>query len=310
MDEVCWLNGEFLPVASAKISVEDRGMLFADGVYEVCRIYDGTIFALEEHLDRLDQSCAGIDLAQNVSRDALRAAAHELVARSQIRSGTIYLQVTRGGGRRQHLFPKDAQPTVFMIPRPLPAPTAPETTRGMKLVSLPDDRWQRCWIKSIALLPNILAKNTADRGGADEGVFVLQSGGEAFPPLPLRDGVGGGSSPNLPRTSLVTEGSTTTVFLVRNGVLITAPIGPKVLPGITRLFVLKLAAQLKIRIDERYPTLDEALGADEAFIASTTKEVAWVERWDDRIYAAHPGPVTLQLANALRDHITAQTNRS
>jgi D-alanine transaminase len=197
----------------------------------------------------------------------------------------------------------------------------------MRLISLPDDRWQRCWIKSIALLPNILAKNTADRAGADEGVFVLQSGSAAaFVPRPSGEGVGGGYSssdrastpplaaPTLPfpqwgeglqsaRTSLVTEGSSTTVFIVRQGTLITAPAGVKVLPGITRLFVLQLAAKLKIKIEERYPTLEESLTADEAFIASTTKEVAWVERWDDRVYGTSPGPITLNLANALRDHI-------
>jgi len=171
MSEMIWFNGEVLPLAEARIGVEDRGFQFADGVYEVVRIYNGRAFTLSEHLDRLARSCEGIRLATPLGKAELTREISRFIERSPVREGMIYLQITRGAAPRNHIF-AESKPTVLFYSRPLPPVVPAAQAEGLKLLSQNDERWQRCWIKSIALLPNVLAKNAAVSAGCDEAVFV------------------------------------------------------------------------------------------------------------------------------------------
>ena len=282
MTEWIWINGEIVPMGEARIGVEDRGFQFADGVYEVIRLYNGKPFTLDPHLQRLERSAHGIELAVPLERAALAAEIQKLVARSGVRDGMVYLQLTRGAAPRNHLFPQQGRPTLLFYARPLPPPQLPGEGEGVRLRAAPDDRWKRCWIKSIALLPNVLAKNTAVAAGADEAVFI--------------DG------------GVVTECSASNLFAIIGGKLVTHPVGSRVLPGITRAALLDCATTIGIPVDERGLVEEEAIRASELFISSTTREVSWVARWNDRyIGQARCGPLTLALHRELCKRIRTET---
>src|SRR4051812_31999145 len=277
-----WINGEIIPMADARIGVEDRGFQFADGVYEVIRVYNGRPFTLAEHLARLEQSCKGIDMPPPVTRETVADAIAKVVQRSGVREGMVYLQITRGVCPRNHLFPTQCSATVLCYARELPPVANPGEGEGVKLLGVPDERWKRCWIKSIALLPNVLAKNQAIAAGADEAVFV--------------------------ENGVVTECSASNFFAVIGSKLVTHPVGSKVLPGITRAVLLECAAELGIEVDERPLREEEAVRANELFITSTTREVSWVARWNDRyIGQARCGPMTLRLHRALQQRVRQET---
>lgn len=276
-NDVTWINGEIRPSADVRISPEDRGYQFADGVYEVIRLYDGRPFTLDEHLARLERSAAGIRLSVPVARAALAAEVGRLVAASGVGEGMVYVQLTRGVAPRNHLFPKTAGHTLLMYARPLDPLPPIERTPAVKLVTAEDDRWQRCWVKSIALLANVLAKNAAADAGGDEAVFV--------------DG------------GFVTECSASNFFAVIGGRLVTCSVGPKVLPGITRAVLLECAAELGIGVEERAMTVGEARGAEELFITSTTREISPVSHWDGEAVGRGRG-VTMRLHEALRTRIS------
>lgn len=276
MTEWIWLNGHVQPLADATISVEDRGFQFADGVYEVIRLYGGQPFTLDEHLQRLEKSAQGIRIDLPLSRAELAKEIVALVNRSHLDDGMVYLQLTRGAAPRSHVWSAGTQPTLLFYVRSLPPLAAPGKGDGVKLISVDDERWERCWVKSIALLPNILAKQAAADAGADEAVFV--------------------------KNGVVNECAATNLFIVTDGVVITHPVGPKVLPGITRQRLLEIARRLNIRVEERGPTLAEAKSADEVFITSTTRELAWVQSLDGQpIRPGGCGPVTLRLHTAFRE---------
>jgi D-alanine transaminase len=282
MSEWAWINGEIVPLAEARVGVEDRGFQFADGVYEVVRLYNGRPFTLGRHLARLGQSCAGIDMAMPLGADALASVAHKLCARSQVREGMLYLQVTRGCCARNHLFPKATAATVVAYVRALPPAPIPGEGEGVKLLAVPDERWKRCWVKSIALLPNVLARNKAAAAGADEAVFV--------------------------ESGIVTECASSNLFAVIGGKLVTHPLGSKVLPGVTRAVLLEAASELGIEVDERPLREEEAVRASELFVTSTTREVSWVARWNDRyIGQGRCGPVTLRVHRALQQRARRET---
>jgi D-alanine transaminase len=285
MNEWIWLNGEVIPLAEARVGVEDRGYQFADGVYEVIRLYDGRPFTLDEHLQRLERSAAEVEIPVPLERSVLSSEILKVVERSGVKTGMVYLQLTRGVSKRNHVFPASVKPTLLFYARTLPPPHAPGEGEGVKLLALEDDRWKRCWVKSIALLPNVLAKNKAVSSGFDEAVFI--------------DG------------GIVTECSASNLFAVIGGKLVTHPVGSKVLPGITRAVLLDAATQLGITVDERGYSEEEAVRASELFITSTTREVSWVARWNDRyIGQARCGPVTLALHRALCKRITQETAAS
>jgi len=283
MTEWIWLNGRKIQMSEARISVEDRGFQFADGVYEVIRLYGGKLFALPEHMARLERSASGIQLDLPLTTAALATEIRGFCSSISAGEGMIYLQVTRGAGPRNHVIPQFSgqgrlEPTLLFYFRPLPILPAPELVPGVKLISMPDERWQRCWIKSIALLPNVLAKSSAVAAGADEAVFI--------------------------DNGIVTECSASNLCAIAGGKLITHPIGKKVLPGITRELLLPIAAKLGIEVQERPWTEAEALAADELFIISTTREISWVSHWNGKpVGKGHAGPVTMRLHGALRDYI-------
>ncbi|HWP40356.1 MAG TPA: aminotransferase class IV, partial [Tepidisphaeraceae bacterium] len=205
-----------------------------------------------------------------------------LIAHARVRDGLIYLQVTRGPSKREHVFPKDPHPTVLFYVRALaPLPQVGQT-RPYTLLSVPDERWKRCWIKAIGLLPNVLARNAAADAGADEAVFVDQG--------------------------IVLEGSSSNVYAVINGALVTHPLDGRILPGVTRQLVLCCAQDLGIPVQERAMTLDEAKRAAEVFITSSTRELVWVSRWDGlTIGHGQCGAITARLHEAYRDRVKRAT---
>ena len=282
MTEWIWLNGEILPMSEARVGIEDRGFQFADGVYEVIRLYGGRPFALDEHLQRLWKSAVDIQLTPPLTTNALAVEIFGLIAKAGISEGMVYLQLTRGVAARNHIFPDVVEPTLLFYVRPLPPVGAPGSGEGVKLLAVPDERWKRCWIKSIALLPNVLAKNAAVAAGADEAVFI--------------------------DCGNVTECSASNLFAIINGKLITHPIGTKVLPGITRMILLEIAGELGIEVDERALGEEEAPRAEELFITSTTREIGWVSCWND-IYIGRGrcGPTTIALHKALKQRIASET---
>jgi D-alanine transaminase len=284
MTEQIWLNGEILPLSEAQVGVEDRGFQFADGVYEVIRIYNGRTFTLSEHLARLERSCEAIGIRGALDREELAGEINRFVEAGGLADGMVYLQVTRGVAPRNHIFPARSQPTVLFYTRSLPPLAAPGAGEGAKLKSVVDERWKRCWIKSIALLANVLAKNEAVVAGADEAVFI-------------EDGV-------------VSECSASNLFAVIKGEVVTHPVGPKVLPGITRLVLGEIARKTGVRFTERPLCEAEARGADELFITSTTRELHWVGSWDGRVVGGgRCGPVTRTLHETFVKRVREETRQ-
>ncbi|CAN5637558.1 D-amino acid aminotransferase [soil metagenome] len=277
--EWCWLNGQILPLSEARVSVEDRGFVFADGVYEGIRIYNGRPFALSRHLDRLENSCRGLMLSNPLNGESLAREIIRLLDHSRVREGFLYLQLTRGAARRNPIFPKDAPPKLLFWTRTLP-PVVPVVDQpGGKLISAPDDRWRRCWIKCIGLTANIQARNAADRAGADEAAFVDEQG-------------------------IVAECTSSNLFAVIDGSLATHPIGPRVLPGVTRAVVIECANAIGIPVDERPLYIEEAKRSAEVFIASTTRHLVWIKSWDGTTVGDGAcGPITRRLCDAFRRRI-------
>jgi D-alanine transaminase len=283
MQELIWINGQIMPLGEAHIAVEDRGFQFADGVYEVIRIYGGKMFALGPHLDRLERSCAGISVQMPIKPGKLAGEMREFVDRSAVRDGSIYLQISRGASPRNPVFPVNATPTLLFYVRSVPPLPAIGAGPGASLLSVPDERWHRCWIKSTALLANILARNAAAERGCDEAVFV--------------DG------------EMLSECGSSNLFIVSGNQLVTAPVGPRVLPGITREILLDLAAKLGIETQVRPVQRNEALSAAEVFICSTMREINWASRWDGRTVGDGTcGAITRRLHQAIRKAIASECN--
>jgi len=252
-------------------------------VYEVIRVYGGRAFLLPEHLDRLARSAGGIRLEVPMETGPLASAVEDLIARGRLDCGMVYLQLTRGRAPRNHVFPR-ARPTLLFYLRELPPPP-PTGGEAVRLLSVADERWRNCWIKSIALLPNVLAKNRAVEAGCDEAVFIEEG--------------------------RVSECSASNFFAVAKGTLITAPAGEKVLGGITRAAILEEARRLGVKVEERSPGEAEARAADELFIASTTREISHVVGWDGKpAGGGRCGPLTRRLHKSLRRRIeSAQARR-
>jgi D-alanine transaminase len=274
MTEWLYLNGSYMPLAEGRVSVEDRGFLFGDGIYEVIRCYNGRPFRMREHLGRLKTSAAAIDLAIPLADEAIASVCDALGTRSGLREATIYLQITRGPAPRSHAFPKVPAPTFMAFIRPLAPPSPAQREAGISLISIPDDRWGRCHIKSLNLLANVLAKQKAVAAGAYEGLFV-------------RDGI-------------VTEGTVSNAFAVIGGTVFTHPADNRILHGVTRAAVLEVARASGCAVREEKRSLDDFLAADEVFLTGTTVEVLGVSAIDGKpIGASRPGPVTRRLHQEL-----------
>lgn len=257
-------NGRFLPLAEVAISPLDRGFLFADGVYEVIPVYAGKLFLLEAHLERLSRSLDAVAIQLDPPPD-WQALLGELVTRNGGGDQYVYLQITRGSAPvRDHRFPADTPPTLFAMASPLPDTRA--ARQGVAAVTRSDNRWDRCDIKSIALLPNVLLRQAAEQAGAAETIL-------------LREG-------------RLTEASASNVFIVRDGALVTPPKSPHMLAGITRDFVLELAASTGIPTMQATVSEEELRTADEVWLTSSTREVTPVIRLDGKpVGGGEPGPV-------------------
>jgi D-alanine transaminase len=272
-----YLNGEFIPRERAVVSVDDRGFLFGDGVYEVSRGLDGRVVDHERHARRLARNIEALSLsAAGIDEDALQAISERLLAENGLGTGhaTVYVQVTRGTAPRTHHYPDPAvvRSTVYVSASPF-TPMDDARDSGVRVITVPDIRWGRCDIKAVNLLPNVMAKQEAVVAGAHEALFV-------------RDGV-------------VTEGAATSVFAVAGGAVLTHPLSTAVLPGVTREVVLELAHAARLPVREEPVGLDALLAADEVFLTSTTNDVMPVVAVDGRtIGAGRPGPVSRQLAEA------------
>lgn len=278
MTEVAYVNGTFLPPDQAVVSIDDRGFQFADGVYEVVSTYGGRPYAMAAHMERLQRSLQEIRIPFDVS--ALPEIVTEGIERAGFDEALVYLQITRGVAPRHHEFPaQPPTPTVVMTVKQLwrPDPTLHET--GVSVITTPDLRWKRCDIKSIALLPNILAKQQAHEAGAYEALLVDEDG-------------------------RVTEGSSTSSFRVQNGIVYTSPPGDHILPSITRGVLIELIGGLGIELREEFSSTKDYLSADEVFLAGTTTEAMPVVRIDDTsIGDGSPGPVTRRIRDAFETSV-------
>jgi D-alanine transaminase len=279
MSRIAYVNGRYVPHADAAVHVEDRGYQFADGVYEVVLVYDGAMVDELPHLDRLDRSLGELRIPPPMSRPALRSVMRELLRRNRIGTGLIYMQVTRGVARRDHPFPKNAEPALVMTAKRIALPAAAAIENGVKVISIRDIRWERCDIKTVALLPNVLGKQQAREAGTHEAWQVDDAG-------------------------CVTEGTSTNAWIVtKDGELITRSANQSILNGITRLSLLRLAEQEGLRFVERSFTLEEAKQAREAFISSATAFVTPVTQIDDAVIGnGKAGSVGLGLRRAYLDY--------
>jgi D-alanine transaminase len=281
----CWLNGEYLPLAEARVSPLDRGFLFADGAYEVVPVHRGRPFRMREHLERFDRSLHELRIRNPLTLAQWAEVTDGLVRTAPSPELLVYMQVTRGAEYgRNHLFPPDSvEPTAFAFVGPYPQPAPAMLQAGLAGVTLEDTRWARCDIKSVALLANVLLRQEAhDRGGA-----------EAL----------------LTRAGHVTEGSSSTIFIVRGDTLLTPPNDHSILPGTTRDAVLELAAGwLPVAI--RSFSVDEMRAADEVWIASAGRGVLPVTKIDDRaVGSGAPGPRWQEMYARLQRHLDAIATR-
>lgn len=271
-----FLNGEYVPHDQAKVSVDDRGFLFADGLYEVVRVYGGRPHRMAEHMARMRRGLAALKIGYK-DMDAIAAAARRLLDENGVDGdGTIYVQISRGSAPRKHAFPgADCRPTVYVAAREYGSHPDDFWTDGVGAITVPDTRWARCDIKSIALLPNVLANQAAHAAGAFEALFV-------------KDGV-------------VIEGSHSNLWAVHRDRLITYPASNYILAGICRSEVFELAEDLGIPAVEGMIHHEELFEMDELFLSGTTTEIMPVVRVDGReIVDGEPGPITRKLLHAFR----------
>jgi D-alanine transaminase len=273
LDQIAYVNGSFVPLSEAKVSILDRGFLFADGIYEVSAVLDGKLVDNASHLARLERSVGEIALKLPETVERITEIQKELIARNRLVDGLVYLEVTRGADAgRDFAFPKgDVRPTLIMFTAVKDIIGAPQAKSGISVITVPDIRWARRDIKSVALLAQVLAKQAAAEAGAGEA-WMIEDG-------------------------LVTEGGSSSAFiLTQDDVLVTRQNGSEILPGCTRKAVVKLAEERQLRVEERAFSVDEALRAKEAFITSATVFVQAVVSIDGKkVGAGKPGPVTSRL---------------
>ena len=270
MPNIAFVNGRFMPLAQARVSVEDRGFQFGDGIYELIRTYGGRVFHIEDHLRRLEQSAEALGLSMVYSKSRWKAILEKSHTRSGYPDAKIYIQITRGAAPRDHSFPKKVRPSVIVTVRKM-KPLSPELReKGASVITVPDLRWGRCDIKSINLLPNIMARQKARSAGAFEALFI-------------RDG-------------LVLEGAGSNVFAVIQRGIVTPPNGPFILPGITRDLAIGLAREARDPVTEKGITMEELLGAEEVFLTGTTTEILPIVKVDGKtIGDGRPGRTTRRL---------------
>ncbi|MBU0582752.1 MAG: D-amino-acid transaminase [Alphaproteobacteria bacterium] len=279
MPRIAYVNGRYVAHADACVHIEDRGYQFADGVYEVCEVARGYIVDMKRHLDRLDRSLGELKIAWPMARAAFQIVIREVVRRNRVVNGLVYMQVTRGVAGRDFLFPANTRPAVVVTAKKVdPTQVSKRAEEGIRVVTVPENRWDRVDIKSVGLLPNVLAKEKAKAAGAQEAWFVDTDGN-------------------------VKEGGSSNAWIVtKDGALVTRPAEHGILRGITRTTLFDVAAKLGLKIEERYFSVSEAREAREAFISSATTIAMPVVAIDGTPIAnGHPGSVTLSLRQAFFD---------
>lgn len=278
MPNVAFINGAFMPLAEANVSIEDRGFQFGDGVYEVIRTYKGRPFSIEAHLARLDRSAAALDLTQPYSRAEWTGHVLEGVKRAAYPEAKIYLQITRGVAPRDHAYSDEATPTVVMTVREFHPLDRSMQATGVEAMTTEDIRWGRCDIKSVNLLANVLARQQVKQARVFEAILV--------------------------NAGLVTEGAVSNVMVVQGGTVVTAPEGPRILSGVTRAIVLDLALSEGVPTQERFVSQSDLYAADEVFLTGTTVEVLAVIRVDGKVIGnGRPGPITQRLAASFASRV-------
>ena len=278
MPRIAYVNGRYEPHANASVHVEDRGYQFADGVYEVCEIHHGAIIDLEPHLDRLDRSLNELSIAWPMSRRALPLVMREVAARNGVHDGIVYIQVTRGVAPRDHAFPKKTRPALVVTAKAMDrSRNDRKREEGVHVVTVANNRWERVDIKTVGLLPNVLARQEAIGRGADEAWFVAADG-------------------------TVLEGASTNAWIVKDGTILTREAEQGILKGITRQTILKVAEALQLTVEERSFTVEEARHADEAFNTAASTLVMPVISIDAHMIGKGTrGPVTQRLQEAYHD---------
>jgi D-alanine transaminase len=282
LDQIAYVNGAFVPLTEAKVSILDRGFLFADGIYEVSAVLDGKLVDNASHLARLVRSVGEISLALPESLSRILEIQRELIARNRLVNGLVYMEVTRGADvGRDFAFPKDVKPTFVMFTSVKDIIDAPSAKTGIGVITVPDIRWARRDIKSVALLAQVLAKQAAKEAGAGEA-WMIEDG-------------------------KITEGGSSSAFiLTQDDVLVTRQNSSAILPGCTRKAVVALAEERQLRIEERSFTIDEALVAKEAFITSASLFVQPVVSIDGKTVAnGKPGPMAVRLREIYIDFARA-----
>ena len=261
-----FLNGKFMPVEEARVPVLDRGFIFGDGVYELIPVYSRVPFRMDEHLARLERSLASVRIRNPYSRAEWRDIILQLVAKQAFEDQGVYFQVTRGVARRDHAFPKDAVPTVFIMANPLVNPPRELVERGAAAVTAVDDRWLRCDIKSISLIGNCLLRQISADVGAVETILF--------------------------RAGILTEASASNVFVVRSGAILSPAKSNLILPGITYDVIAEIAQAAGLPLEYRDVTEAEVRGADELWVTSSSKEVLAIVTLDGKpVAGGKPGPM-------------------
>jgi D-alanine transaminase len=260
MSRIAYVNGRYLPLAHASVNIEDRGYQFSDGVYEVCEVRSARLVDERRHIERLQRSLSELRIAMPMAPESLGVIMREVVRRNRVHWGIVYLQITRGVARRDHAFPPPGtRPAIVITARNMDFANAEKlAAEGVAVISVPENRWDRVDIKSVSLLPNVLAKQTAREQGAREAWFVDKQG-------------------------FVTEGSSSNAWIVtRNGTVVTRQVDTAILKGVTRTVVLDIIAAQGLKLDVRPFTMDEAKEAREAFITSASQTVMPVVKIDGR----------------------------
>jgi D-alanine transaminase len=279
MSRVVYVNGSYVPEDQGKVSIFDRGFLFADGVYEVTAVIAGRLVDYDPHMERLERSLKEIQMAWPCSKAELRQVHEELIKRNKLDEGIIYMQVTRGSADRDFKFPKETKSTLIAFTQVQKLLDNPNAVTGVKVVTIPDIRWARRDIKSVMLLAPVLGKQRAYEEGAFEG-WMIEDG-------------------------RITEGTSSNAYIVKDGKIITRPLSNSILAGCTRRSLFRMAKEHDVGIEERLFTPDEAYAADEAFLTSASNFVLPIIEIDNkRIGGGQPGPVVRKLREIYLNEVT------
>ncbi len=276
MPELAYLNGKILPFNEALVPIEDRGYQFGDAVYEFIASYNGKMFCMKEHLDRLQRSMEGLSFPE-LDKKIIETAVLELFEKAQIARAGIYIQISRGVAPRDHAWDEDIKTQVIMTIKTVKEIPSKLREQGIDIITVQDERWMNCDIKTVQILPNAMAKQKAKAQGAFDAIFVSKDG-------------------------IIREGTSSNFFIIKNEVLITHPLTKNILPGITRMIVKDLARELGIKVEEKFLSKTDIYSADEAFLTGTLTEILGIKTIDgNSIGSGKLGGITQKLYERLME---------